>query len=157
MVRSEEMWRVGRRQGQGQKAELARSEEEEGKTRQGKTGQDGTRCERGDGSRASYALGALVEVKGGGFNEGLEHVVNELVDVFLAVAPGSALDEGMALDVEASLGWVELEGPSDEVARYQRRLLASLKWGPQEAISWMRSSTQMMPYFPRYFSICSLD
>ena len=40
------------------------------------------------------------------FHRKLDHVVNELVDVFLTIAPVTALDERVALDIEAALRWV---------------------------------------------------
>jgi len=45
----------------------------------------------------------------------LEHLVNEFIDVLLTVAPVTTLDEGMAFNVESSLGCVELEGPQEVV------------------------------------------
>jgi hypothetical protein len=33
---------------------------------------------------------------------------------------------------------------------YHKKLLAYLKLGPQVAISWIRSSTQVIPVFPNF-------
>lgn len=40
--------------------------------------------------------------------------------------------------------------------KYQMKLLASLKWGPHVLISWIKSSIQIIPYFPSDLAMVSL-
>jgi len=90
----------------------------------------------------------------------LDHVVSELIDVLFTVAPISSLDERVSLAVKSSPRWSELEGPIDDSCKlncYHKKLLASLKCGPQLEISWTRSSMQIMPNLPKLFSITSFE
>lgn len=56
---------------------------------------------------------------------------------------------GCLLFLYPPLGLLSLNG--------QMKLLAALKFGPQVATSWMRSSTQLIPTFPNFYSTILLS
>merc|ERR1712019_312728 len=109
----------------------------------------------------------------------LDHFLQEVVDFVLSATEVSTLDKVVGL-LSPSPSWVvQLEGPqevgsvlevwsnsenlvdqilnTDNSHLAHRKLEAYLKFGPTVKISWIKSSTQIIPILPNLSSMISLE